>query len=130
MTDEQGYNGWTNYETWSVALIINNDQGTQAEMEERVRASMRQAPLDYELQEYKVGDVEEHVRWDVAQTLRSWFVDELQPELDELPGGPWSYLWSQLLGAALSEVDWDDLAESFVRGVRERDAYEEVTEDA
>jgi hypothetical protein len=25
--DEQGYNGWSNYETWNVALWIDNDEG-------------------------------------------------------------------------------------------------------
>ena len=25
--DEEGYNGWTNRETWATALHINNDQG-------------------------------------------------------------------------------------------------------
>jgi len=27
MPDEQGYNGWTNYETWAVNLHLTNDQG-------------------------------------------------------------------------------------------------------
>jgi len=28
MPDEQGYNGWTNYETWCVNLWLTNDQET------------------------------------------------------------------------------------------------------
>ena len=25
---ETSYNGWTNYETWNVALWVNNDEGS------------------------------------------------------------------------------------------------------
>ena len=41
-TDEQ-YNGWTNRETWAVALHINNDQGWQ----ESVRTSLRELLSDH-----------------------------------------------------------------------------------
>lgn len=27
MSNEQGYQGWSNYETWNVALWFSNDQG-------------------------------------------------------------------------------------------------------
>lgn len=36
------YNGWTNRETWAVALHINNDQGWQ----ESVYEALRNAPAD------------------------------------------------------------------------------------
>lgn len=36
MTDET-YNGWTNRETWAVALHINNDQGWQESVHEALR---------------------------------------------------------------------------------------------
>ena len=28
--NEQGYNGWTNYETWCVHLWLDNDEGSQS----------------------------------------------------------------------------------------------------
>lgn len=31
------YNGWTNRETWAVALHVNNDQGWQESVHESVR---------------------------------------------------------------------------------------------
>ena len=36
MTDKE-YNGWTNYETWNVALWIDNERGTQNDRRERAR---------------------------------------------------------------------------------------------
>src|SRR5690348_15456796 len=35
--DPERYNGWTNRETWAVALHINNDQGWQESIRETVR---------------------------------------------------------------------------------------------
>ena len=34
---EETYNGWTNRETWAVALHINNDQGWQESVHEALR---------------------------------------------------------------------------------------------
>ena len=34
MSNVKGYNGWSNYETWSVMLLIDNEQGSQAYWQE------------------------------------------------------------------------------------------------
>lgn len=33
MSEVKGYNGWTNYETWLVALWLNNDQASYNALE-------------------------------------------------------------------------------------------------
>ena len=35
MADER-YNGWKNYDTWGMSLLIDNDQGLQEEFHEQV----------------------------------------------------------------------------------------------
>lgn len=42
---EQGYNGWKNYETWNVALWIQNDEGLYSEAK-RYRTRGYQAFVD------------------------------------------------------------------------------------
>ncbi len=34
MSESTGYNGWSNYETWLVALWLNNDQASYNALEE------------------------------------------------------------------------------------------------
>lgn len=94
--DEKGYNGWKNYETWNVALWINNDQGTQEMVLDAAR-------------EFKDND---HANYDLSHWLRD-LIEEDNPLNDT------ATLYTDLLNAALSEVDWYELAESFFNDIKE-----------
>lgn len=83
---EKGYNGWKNYETWAVALWIDNEQRTQNE----ARAIISEYP-----------DIN-----DAAQEFKDW-IEAGNPLADT------ASLFSDLLGAALSEVDWLEIAKHF-----------------
>lgn len=85
MSEDRSYNGWTNYETWNVALWLNNDQGSQEMAHEIVRDN----PEDW-----KAGDA-------LKDALQ-----ELMPDLG-------ATMWADLLGAAFSEVNWREIAENF-----------------
>ena len=80
------YQGWANYETWAVALWINNEQSSQTQATEIASQA----------------DSEDNA----AEGLRRW-VEGMNPLADQ------GTLFSQLLNAALSEVDWYDVAAAF-----------------
>lgn len=84
------YNGWTNYETWNVALWLDNEQGSHFHFVERAGA------LDTD-----------------AARLASeiyGYVSENAPDLG-------ASTYADLLGAALGAVDWRAIAESFCETV-------------
>jgi hypothetical protein len=95
-TNDQEYNGWKNYETWNVALWINNDQGLQ----ETVRDMARECVDN------------EHANYDLSHAIKD-LIEEMNPLNDTAD------LFTDILNAALSEVDWDDLAESFFKDIKE-----------
>jgi hypothetical protein len=79
------YNGWTNYETWAVALWLDNEEGTYD-----VRCEMARRARNV---------------YSYADDLKAW-VSEGAPDLG-------ATLWADLLGAALSEVNWQEIAENW-----------------
>jgi len=96
--DEQGYNGWKNYETWATALWIDNDQGTYEEARRIVRAEIDR-------------DEEGVALWRVVDALKEWaeelFID---PVTEDGPAG----LHVDLLRAAWGEVDWYEIARNWI----------------
>lgn len=79
------YNGWKNYETWCVSLWIDNEEGSYNQSREMARDSESTIEL--------------------ADALKDW-IEESAPEMD-------ASVWSDLLNAALSEVDWYEIAENY-----------------
>lgn len=83
------YNGWSNYETWCVAMWISNDR----------------SQYDYwnEMSADAKGSDDPPLA--LAEFLKEQFNDN-RPEL--------TGCWADLLGAALSEVNWFEIAEDLL----------------
>lgn len=93
MSDNKGYNGWSNYETWAVALWIDNDEGSQ-EWAHHLAVECK-------------GN--EHERYEVANVIK----EEMEESMPDLGAS----MWADLLGAAFSEVDWYEIADNLLSGV-------------
>jgi hypothetical protein len=106
--DEKGYNGWTNYETWSVALIIDNDERTHSESRAIVRHALR---FGKRSEYWAEADRDRYV---VADALKEWIERESEDAVEMTDREPFSYLWAQLISAALGEVDWDEIARNYL----------------
>lgn len=87
MTDETGYNGWKNYETWNVHLWLTNEEP----LYDAARAIARA--------EYEYPNIG-------PQDALKDFVEELCPVLEE------ASMQADLLGRALANVDWAEVVEA------------------
>ena len=95
--ESEGYNGWANYETWAVALHIDNTESTHNQRR-------RMATSAWEYAECDSWTRSETARFRFEDTLRDW-ITEMAPDLG-------ATLWADLLGAAFDEVDWREIAQS------------------
>ena len=99
--NEKEYNGWTNYETWAVKLWIDNEQGSQEGWCAQARECWKEAKAD------KICTREQRARYDLADALEYHYEDST-------PEGVEGTVYGDLLGAALSEVNWDEIAQSLI----------------
>jgi hypothetical protein len=94
---KDGYNGWTNYETWNVALWWGEsgmDGYWHGEAESLLDAAGEDAD-DYED--------------DVIRELADRMKDETTEEMPVVTG-----MWADLLMAAIGSVNWREIAEGVI----------------
>jgi len=95
MTNKE-YNGWYNYETWVVNLWMDNDEGSQA---------------------YWLEQAEECVKVDGKEDAVSSLEDLIKEDHEQRWSGinqDRASVFSDLMGAALSEVNWREIAQHLV----------------
>jgi hypothetical protein len=119
--NRQEYNGWTNYETWCVNLWMSNDAGS----DEFFRETAQDVYNEAEKETRKDGSTL-FTREEVAtRVLADRLKDEHEERQSELTGVV--DVFADLLGAALSEVDWYSIAEHYIDDVDKED--EESSEE-
>ena len=103
MTEDTTYNGWKNYPTWAVDLWLSNDEGLYRQTLEIVTNAKAGS--------FDTGEPSpETPRLAVADALREWVHDDLAPDL----GASFA---ADLLGYALDQVDWFEIADAWLEDV-------------
>lgn len=92
MTDET-YDGWTNYESWLVALWLDNEQGSQEQAREIATQAASDLAAGEAIKSLIEDDVEAVSGWGSAVPQNGMIVD--------------------LINAALSRVDWREVGAHF-----------------
>lgn len=109
--EHKTHNGWTNYETWAVALWLDNEESSyrywRAVADETIQLTKRP----------------EERREEAVTALADRIKDEI---LDGIPSTVTGF-YADLLQAALEEVNWLEIAENFLGELR-ADGVEEEPE--
>ncbi len=101
MNNSKTYNGWSNYETWNVKLWIDNDQGIHTHFNDRAE-SLLNLPSTSEY-------------WTQQESAKFNLADEIKEYLEENnPLNDSASMFTDLLNAAISEVDFREIAENIL----------------
>jgi hypothetical protein len=95
--NEKEYNGYTNYETWLVNLWIDNDEGLSEMITDITRSNRSELH-------------------NIADSIKE-LIEEGIPEV--------TGLYADLMNAAISEVNWHEIAENHLEELNENEPEEE-----
>src|SRR4051812_21796931 len=108
---ESRYNGWQNYETWVTNLWLSNDQNTYEYWRDLARGTWRHAEATDILTREQVA------RHELAKQLKN--------QIEEFNPCPKPGYYSDLLNAALSEINWHEVAEDFLEGIPDEEGEQD-----
>ena len=113
------YNGWTNYETWAVKLWADNGESSYRCWGEAAQEAYNEAtPGEYEWQTR-----DQQAIYALSKRLQ----DDYEALAEELTGE--AGVFSDLISAALSKVNWSEIAKSLLEDVdKTQDEKEEAVE--
>jgi erythromycin esterase-like protein len=97
------YNGYSSYETWLVAVWIDNDQGNIDYIVDRAEEIYNDA------QEQKYFTKQEEAVILLAEWMKDFYEENMVADTDGLGG-----LWIDMLTGALGSVDWHELAKKYM----------------
>jgi hypothetical protein len=116
MATDTTYNGWTNYETWAVKLWMDNDQGSYEYWKDAAQDAYDHAGDKYPNQFMNKAD---NAQSSLAERLKDEHDSDSDHPVFKAADGS---VYADLLNAALSEVNWHEIAASLLEDVDKDEA--------
>ena len=104
----EGFNGWTNRETWAAKLHIDNDQALYEMAREYTQEEIQGHDEGEEINAYHLG-----------QTFKGWIEDDLLT-LENIAGNQALFNMLTDIGS-LYRVDWREIADSYIQELKEEE---------
>lgn len=114
--NDNRYNGWTNFETWNVSLWMDNEQGIHdywLEVASEIYTNEAEHPT---LVGFTKKDDAIYI---LADRLKEYHEEQMYSMLEKV--GLTSSVWADLLGSALHEVKWQEIAENLLENIYDAD---------
>ena len=107
---ENTYDGWSNYETWAVAIWLDTDQSSHLYWREQARRHREMSP---QCEQVVDGT------WTPENATKYNLADQLKEEINGNAPDVFSGAYSDLLHSALTEVNWEEIAAHYIEKEKE-----------
>ena len=97
----RGYNGWTNYETWAVALWLGNEESSYRFWMAVARGVKMDAPRSLYVRELRMTE---------SEAAETQLAEEIKASIEANAPDFGASVYSDLLTGAIGEVDWRSIA--------------------
>src|SRR5215207_9228843 len=104
----RGYNGWSNYETWAVALWLGNEEVSYRFWMAVARGVKMDAPRSHYVRELRMTE-DEAAEVELAKEIKA-SVEANAPDFG-------ASVYTDLLNGAISEVDWLSVAKNVLEDI-------------
>lgn len=107
---DQTYQGWSNYPTWAVNLWMANDEPMYREALDMARATVMHISVDSNVLT-GIWSEENAAKFRLADSYKDWLTE--MATLDE------ASFRSDILGWALEQVNWEEIAAAWIEDASE-----------
>lgn len=109
MSNDKTYNGWSNYETWCVNLWWSDCEATCDMMDDYAIECIQAAIEESDIENDDLNEVKQSATCKLSKLMEQ-YLDDYMEECNI----PESSLVSDLLGAAVSEVNFYEIAKHYI----------------